>query len=256
MTVSRIPRRRCDTCGDDAVCYADTSLAYFDGWHCDRCTLARCAPDHLIHALDLLAGIARWEPEVAKDFLTLREKAGSRLAKDALLGADGLIGDVISQAEETAGSREENWVDNIRAQISERARTVEIPHTFPDDLKVAYEKGREVGPGRDKDRWLPYPEDIEWFEAYKPHKLRTFKASDERRWAVSYLRHGCSDYEKVCSKLQKEASALLKQDGREVDLDEEFAIHEAIHRIVKNRVLAEIAARFPELADASEEQKV
>lgn len=244
--VAHLPNRRCDTCGEYAVCYADTALGYFDGWHCGRCTLARCAPDDLVHALDLLAGIASREPAVAKDFvLALREKAGSRLAKDAFSHT----------ARNTAGQRDEA-VGEMRDEWVARARVAEIRYEFPDDVNVAYEKGGEVGPVHDKDRPLPHPADIEWCEVYKPHKPRTFNAPDEQRWAVNHLRHGCSDYESVCTKLQREAISLLKRRGLQVDPDDECAIHEAIHRIVKNRVLADIAARYPELAEAAGEQTV
>lgn len=199
-----------------------------------------------MHALDLLAGIARREPEVANDFvLALREKAVSRLAKDTFSHA---ARSVAGQRDETVGEMWDEW--------TAKAQVAEIRYEFPDDVNVAYEKGREVGPGRDKGRPLSRPADIEWCEVYKPHKLRTSNAPDEQRWAVNHLRHGCSDYEKVCSKLQGEAVSLLKRRGLQVDLDEECAIHEAIHRIVKNRVLEDIVARYPELAEAAGEQTV
>ena len=80
-----------------------------------------------------------------------------------------------------------------------------------------------------------------------PCEPRVLKAPDGQRWAVNYLRYECSNY-RIYRQMQMEAW--------ELPIPGKFVIYERIHQIVKNRVLAEIAARYPELAEAAEEQTI
>ena len=191
MAVVRMPRRVCDTCGGDTACYAAPDPHYFDGWHCGRCTLARTTPDYLAYAFNRVAGIASGEPEAAGEFIrSLLETADSQLAKN-------MLSDMVNRIDEAATRRsgpdtgdvagtghgsdiiksdEEILTDGIRAEMSERARTFEIEYNFPDNLAVAYEEGRKSGPSHDKKRPVPYPQDMNWSEVYRPRKLRIFQS--------------------------------------------------------------------------------
>ena len=73
-------------------------------------------------------------------------------------------------------------------------------------------------------------------------------------YSAVYLRHKCPSYKATYEQLQDDAREMLRQDGREADWEEERAIGETIHQIIKNRIQKEIATRFPELAKAAEEQ--
>ena len=271
MAVVRIPRRVCDTCGDGITCYAATHPHYFDGWHCGRCMLARTAPDYLAYAFNCVAGIASWEPEVAREFVhALLDTADNHLAKNMLSDVANRIDEVVDTRDgpdtedgawtghrsEIIKSDEEMLTDRICAEMSERARTFEIEYNFPDNLAVAYEEGRKSGPSHGNERPVPYPPDIDWSKVYMPRKLRIFQSPVGQRWTVNYLRHECTDYETACEKLQKEAMDLLERNGHGVVLEAKCIIDEQIHRIVKNRIQEEIAERFPELAEAAVEQKV
>lgn len=255
--LARMSNRRCDTCGDFTFCYAGAGRLYFDGWRCGRCMLAWCVPQNLVYALNVTVGIARWEPEAAEELLlALLKKADGQLAKDMLSDMACRIEAVAEHGDATTEENVEGWADKVRAEMSDGARAVNIEHTFPSDVETAYEEGRKSRPNHDGAESALHPDEFGWSEVYKPRKLRTFNAPDEQRWAVNHLRHGRSNYEKICTKLQKEARKMLKQNGRTADPREESVINETIHQIIKNRVLEEIAVRFPELAEAAREQKV
>jgi len=271
VAVVRIPRRVCDTCGDEISCYAALHPRYFDGWHCGRCTLARTAPDYLAHAFNCVTGIAGWEPKVAGEFIrALLETADNQLAKNMLSDMAKRIDEAATKrrspdTEDGAGtgheadiikSDEEILTDGICAEMSQRAQTFKIEYSFPDNLAIAYEEGRKSGPSYDKERPVPYPQDMYWSEVYMPRKLRIFQLPVEQRWTVNYLRHECTDYKAACEKLQEEAMELLEQNDYEAVWEAKCVIGEQIHRIIKNRIQEEIAERFPELAEAAEEQKV
>ncbi len=271
MAVVCIPRRVCDTCGDDTSCYTDFYSRYLDGWHCGRCMLARTAPDYLSYAFNCVAGIASREPEVSKEFIhALLETADSQLAKNMLLDMVNRIDEVAtkkhnSDTEDRAGTGhgadmikndEEILANGIRAEMSKRARTFKIEYNFPDNLVVAYEEGRKFGPSHDKDQSVPHLQDIRWSEIYMPRKLRTYQSPVGQRWAVNYLRHKCTDYEAACEKLEKEAMDLLVRNGHEGDWEAKRVIDEQIRRIIKNRIQEEISDRFPDLTAAAGEQRV
>lgn len=270
ITVVRIPRRVCDTCGDDTACYV-TPNPYYDGWHCGRCTLARTEPHYLAYAFNRVAGIANYEPKVAGEFIrALLETADNQLTKTMLLGMIKHIDEATTKqrGSDTEGgtgtdhgagivnNSEEILTDGIRTKMSKRARTFKIEYNFPDNLAIAYEEGRKLGPNHNKERSVPYPQDIAWSAMYMPHKLRLFQSPVGQRWAVNYLRHECTDYEDACAKLQKEAMDLLEQNGHGGNWAAKHIIAEQIHCIIKNRIQTEIGERFPELAKAAGEQKV
>ena len=62
LTVPRIPRRRCDTCGDIAACHLAGG-----GWNCSKCALARVVTGSLADALEMMAEIAGEGPGATKN---------------------------------------------------------------------------------------------------------------------------------------------------------------------------------------------
>lgn len=252
MTVSRIPRRRCDDCGEFAACY-DVSLR----WYCSDCAPARVVTGRLIHPLEDMAEIASEGPEAAKSVArALRRGAASAFWGEALsAAADRIDASAAAQSMQETGNDigtglgdfNPKIVDTLGEKMLEKAKTVEIAYDFP-DLDTAYRYGRECGPGWDEQKRKSREGLDRQCKAlgYVPCEPRKLNAPDDQRWAVNYLRHIRSDYDEVYRRLQDETWGQWGRRG--------FVLREQIHQIVKNRVLAEIAARFPELADASDEQ--
>ena len=257
--VPRMPRRACDICGKAAACYLAGG-----GWNCSGCAAARVVTGRLADVLEALAEIARDGPKETKDIA----KALRRGAANAFWG--GMLQDMADRIEDGAsgqGHREtENGGatetkggrrDEVRSALLEKARSMTIGHDFP-DLATAYEKGRECGPGLDK-------EYLELHEAYArrckargyvPCERRASKVPDEQRWAANYLRHERSGYDDASGQLQEEAWALLGPGSPQPDSEGAYAIGGMIHQVIKNRIQEQIAAQFPELAEAAREQMV
>ena len=257
--VPRIPRRACDTCGKVVACYSAGG-----GWNCSGCAAARVVTGRLADTLEMLSEIACDGPKETQDLA----KALRRGATNAFWGrmlqdmADRIENSAVGQdprepengdATETKRDRR----DKIRSALLEKTQSVVIMYDFP-DLATAYEKGRECGPGRDKECRELHDSYVRRCRArgYVPCEHRAFKAPDEQRWAVNYLRHECLGYENAYEQLQDEARELREPDSPQPDLEGADVIDEMIHQAIKNRIQEQIAARFPELAEAAREQMV
>ena len=218
----------------------------------------------LADALEELAEIARDSPKETKNL----SKALRRGAANAFWGvmlqdmADRIEAGAAGQGPREAGNdgateTKGGQRDEVRSTLLEKVQSVAIGYDFP-DLATAYEKGRERGPGLDK----AYLELCDAYvrrckaRGYVPCEHRTFKAPDEQRWAANYLRHECSGYKDAYEQLQEEAWELLGPDSPQPDLEGVYAIGGMVHQVIKNRIQEQIAAQFPELAEAAREQRV
>ena len=251
MTVFRIPRRRCDDCGEFASC-CGVNL----GWYCSRCAPSRMATVRLADALEDMAEAAGGGPEAADSVArALRRGAGSTFWGEALLAAADRIGAAGQPVQEGGNGDAPSPGDFAPemaapgAELLEKAKTADLACDFP-DLATAYDMGREYGPKLDEDKRKAYEGYAKRCGAmgWAPCETRKFMAPDEQRWAVSYLRHRRSKYDEVYRQLQ-DVVWELPMGGRGV-------LEEQVHRIIKNRVQDRIAEDFPELAEAAEEQKV
>ena len=218
----------------------------------------------LADALEALAEIARDGPKETKSLA----KALRRGAANAFWG--GMLHDMADRIEAGAagqGTREagnggatetkDGRRDKVRLALLEKAQSMAIGCDFP-DLAAAYEKGRQRGPGLDKENRKSHDAYVRRCKAlgYVPCEHRAFKAPDEQRWAANYLRHECSGYDDASGELQEEAWELLGPDSPQPDLEGTYAIGGMMHQVIKNRIQEQIAAQFPELAEAAREQRV
>lgn len=257
--VPRIPRHACDICGKVAVCYFASG-----GWNCSECVAARVVTDRLADTLEILAEIARDGPKETKNLA----KALRRGAANVFWGR--MLQDMADRIEDSAAGQDPREPENggatetkrdrrdkIRSALLEKAQSMAIAYDFP-DLATAYERGREHGSRLDKEYRELHDSYVRRCKVrgYVPCEHRTFKAPDEQRWAVNYLRHKCSGYENAYKQLQEEAWELLEPDSPQSDLEGAYAIGEMIHQAIKNRIQEQIAAQFPELTEAAREQRV
>ena len=259
LTVARIQNRVCDTCGKAGVCYLTVGR-----WNCSGCATARVATGSLAAALEVLAEIARDGQKETKSLAqALRRGAANSFWGGMLQGmADRIDASAAEQEARETGNgavaeTKDSRMDEACLTLLEKAQSMTIKYDFP-DLATAYEKGREYGPGLDKEYGELHDTYVGRCEVrgYVPCKPREFKVPDEQRWAVNYLRHKCSSYEDACGRLQDEAQGQLEPDSPRPDWEGFHATSEMIHQVIKNRVQEQIEAQFPELADAAKEQMV
>ena len=213
----------------------------------------------LADALDALAEIANDGPKETKSLAKALRQGATNAFWGGMLQdmADRIEANVAGQGTREAGNggaveTGDDRRDEVCSALLEEAQSMAIGHDFP-DLATAYEKGRERGPGLDKTSRELHDAYVRRCKTrgYAPCEPRAFKAPDEQRWAANYLRHECSGYKDTYEQLQEEAWKLLGSDSPQPDLEGADAIGGMMHQIVKNRVQEQIAAQFPELAEAA-----
>ena len=257
--ISSIPRRTCDTCGTISTCYLAGG-----GWNCSGCAMALVVTHSLASTLETLAEIASDGPMETKNLAQALRRGAANPFWGVMLQDMADKVDAIAAGHETREERngstsgtKDTQMDQTGRELLDKVRSVAIKYRFP-DLATAFQKGGELGPGLDNQNRELHDAYVRRCEvlSYVPCKCRESKVPDEQRWAVNYLRHECSSYEDVCGRLQDEARERLASDSPRPDWEGFYATSEMIHQVVKNRVQRQIAAQFPELADAACEQMV